>query len=129
LHDNSPLYDRTIGSGNAALLVLFILEGSFLTLVLLGYRILKSKPQREVGRSAIVALKIVLSANILVAFVMLAGFNSLMLPAVRFYAQWGTPVTVIGAGWLWAFIVVNRRKTILRDAMLDNAAEAEKLWS
>jgi hypothetical protein len=126
---HSPLYDRTIGSSNAAFLVLFTLEGSFLALTLIGHRILKSQPQRESGKTAIMALKVVLSLNVLVAFVMLAGFQSMMLPAVRFYAQWGTPITVIGAGWLWAHIVVNRRKTILRDAMLDDSAAVERLWA
>jgi hypothetical protein len=126
---NSPLYDKTIGAENAAYLVLAILEGSFLTLTLFGHKILKSKPQRSVGKLATLILKIVLSLNILVAFVMLAGFRSQIMPAVQLYAQWGVPLTVIGAGWLWAYIVTHRRKTIMRNQMLDDAAEVERLWA
>jgi hypothetical protein len=126
---NSPLYDRTIGSQNAVVLVLIILEGSFLTLTLLGHKILKSKPQRAVGKLAVVALKVVLSLNILVAFVMLSRFQTMALPGIQMYAQWGAPLTVIGAGWLWAYIVTHRRKTIMRNQMLDDAADVERLWA
>jgi hypothetical protein len=126
---NSPLYNKTIGAENAAFLVLGILEGSFLTLTLFGHKILKSKPQRSVGKVAILVLKIVLSLNILVAFVMLAGYRSQIMPGVELYAQWGVPLTVIGAGWLWAYIVTHRRKTIMRNQMLDDAAEVERLWA
>jgi hypothetical protein len=126
---NSPLYDMTIGSRNAVLLVLIILEGSFLTLTLLGHKILKSKPQRAIGKFAIVALEAVLSLNILVASVLLARFQTLALPGVQLYAQWGAPLTVIAAGWLWAYIVIKRRKTIMRNQMLDDAAEVERLWA
>jgi hypothetical protein len=90
---------------------------------------LKSQPQRKIGKQAIGALKVVLSLNIFVTFVMLAGADMRILPAVRIYAQWGTPLTVIGAGWLWTFVAVNRRKTILRNAMLDDAASVERLWA
>jgi hypothetical protein len=126
---NSPLYSRTIGAENAAYLVLAILEGSFLILTLLGHKILKSKPQRGVGKTAILALKIVLSLNILVAFALLSRYQTAIMPGVQMYAQWGAPMTVIGAGWLWAYIVVNRRKTIMRNQMLDDAAEVERLWA
>ncbi len=126
---NSPLYGRTIGADNAAYLVLGIVEGSFLTLTLFGHKILKSKPQRGVGKMAILVLKIVLSLNILVAFVMLAGYGTRIMPGVQMYAQWGVPLNVIGAGWLWAYIVTHRRKTIMRNQMLDDAAEVERLWA
>lgn len=125
----SPLFDRTIGSHNAVLLVLIILEGSFLSLTLLGYKILKSKAQRIVGAYAITALKIVLSLNILVSFILLSGFQSMLMGGVTFYSHWGVPLTVIGGGWLWTYIVVNRRRTIIRNQMLDNQADIEQLWA
>jgi hypothetical protein len=71
----------------------------------------------------------VLSLNILVSFVMLVGFQSRIMPGVQLYAQWGVPCTVIGAGWLWIYIVTHRRKTIMRNQMLDDAAEVERLWA
>jgi hypothetical protein len=70
-----------------------------------------------------------LNLNTLVSFVMLVGFKSRLLPIVELYEQWGVPLTVIGAGWLWAFIVTHRRKTIMRNQMLDDAAEVERLWA
>jgi hypothetical protein len=126
---NSPLYARTIGQENAAYLVTAILEGSFLVLTLWGHKILKSQPQRSVGNFALLVLKIALSLNILVAFMMLVGLRRGVIPFVELYAQWGAPCTVVGAGWFWAFIVTQRRKTILRNQMLDASAEIEQLWS
>jgi hypothetical protein len=125
----SPLYDRTIGSENAGFLTLAILEGSFLTLTLLGHHILKSKPQRTVGKFATIALEVVLSLNILVAFALLSRYQTSIMPAVQTYAQLGAPLTVIAAGWLWAYIVTHRRKTMMRNQMLDNAADVERLWA
>jgi hypothetical protein len=125
----SPLYDRTIGSENAGLLTLAILEGSFLTLTLYGHKILKSKPQRAVAKFAILALEVVLALNIMVAFAMLSRYQTQLMPAIRAYAQWGAPLTVIAAGWFWAYIVIKRRKTIMRNQMLDDAAEVERLWA
>jgi hypothetical protein len=126
---DSPFYARTIGRENAAYLVTAILEGSFLVLTLWGHKILKSQPQRSVGNFALLMLKIALSFNILVAFMMLVGLRRGVMPFVETYAQWGAPCTVVGAGWFWAFIVTRRRKTILRNQMLDASAEIEQLWS
>jgi hypothetical protein len=126
---DSPFYARTIGRENAAYLVTAILEGSFLVLTLWGHKILKSQPQRSVGNFALLVLKIALSLNILVAFMMLIGLRQGVMPFVETYAQWGAPFTVVGAGWFWAFIVTRRRKTILRNQMLDASAEIEQLWS
>jgi hypothetical protein len=126
---DSPFYARTIGRENAAYLVTAILEGSFLVLTLWGHKILKSQPQRSVGNFALLVLKIALSLNILVAFMMLIGLRQGIMPFVETYAQWGAPFTVVGAGWFWAFIVTRRRKTILRNQMLDASAEIEQLWS
>ncbi|MCI0391002.1 MAG: hypothetical protein MOB07_19835 [Acidobacteria bacterium] len=126
----SPFYSQTIGAERAAYLVTGILEGSFLALTLLGHKILKSKSQRSSGKLGCLILKAVLSVNILVTFVLLAtGRQSRLMPLVQFYAQWGAPLTVIGAGWLWAHIVTHRRKTIMRNQMLDDAAETERLWA
>lgn len=126
---NSPLYARTIGSQNAAILVLAILEGSFLALTLGGFAILKTLPQRVAGSRARVALKAVLSANILAAFVMLAGYHSALLPMVSAYAQWGVPLTIVGAIWFWAYVVAHRRTTLLRDSVLDVQAIAQREWA
>jgi hypothetical protein len=126
---DSPFYARTIGRENAAYLVTAILEGSFLVLTLCGHKILKSQPQRSAGNFASLVLKIVLSLNILVTFMMLIGLRQGVMPFVETYAQWGAPCTVVGAGWFWAFIVTRRRKTILRNQMLDASAEIEQLWS
>jgi hypothetical protein len=126
---NSPLYNKTIGGENAAFLVLGILEGSLLMLTLLGHKILKSKPQRSIGKAAIVVLEGILSLNLLVAFVMLAGYGTRIMPGIQTYAQWGVPFTVIGAGWLWIYIVTHRRKTMMRNQMLDDAADVERLWA
>lgn len=124
----SPFYARTIGADNAAILNTIITEGTFLALTL-GHFILKSKPQREIGRFGLIVTKCVLSLNVIVAFVMLAGFESVILPAVEIYAQWGVPITLVGAIWLWAHIVTNRRKTIMRNAMLDRSAIIEEIWA
>jgi hypothetical protein len=126
---NSPLYERTIGSQNAGYLVLAILEGSFLALTLYGHHILKSKPQRGLGKLAIVALKVILSLNILVAFALLSRYQTMAMPLVQTYAQWGAPLTIIASGLFWTYIVTHRRKTIMRDRMLDDAAEVERLWA
>jgi hypothetical protein len=126
---NSPFYVRTIGRENAAYLVTAILEGSFLVLTLWGHKILKSQPQRSVGKFALHMLKVALSLNILVAFIMLIGLQQGVIPFVETYAQWGAPCTVVGAGWFWAFIIAKRRRTILRNQMLDASAEIEQLWS
>jgi hypothetical protein len=72
-------------------------------------------------------LKVVLSANILVAFVHLLGITG--APAIEVYAQWGAPLTVIGAGIFWAYIVAHRRRTMMRDQMLDESAAIQKLWA
>ncbi len=126
---NSPLYAMTIGAERAAFLVTAILEGSFLALTLIGHKILKSKPQRSTGKLGTLIVKAILSINILVAFVMLAGYQTKIMPMVEMYAQWGCPFTVVGAIWFWAHIVINRRKTIIRNQMLDDAAETERLWA
>jgi hypothetical protein len=127
---NSPFYAKTIGAERAAYLVTGILEGSFLALTLWGQSILKSKSQRSAGALGVLILKIVLSLNVLVAFVILVtGGQSRLMPLVELYAQWGVPLTVIGAIWLWAHIATNRRKTIMRNQMLDGAAETERLWA
>jgi hypothetical protein len=126
----SPLFERTIGAQNGALLVLAILEGSFLALTLAGHRILKSKPQRSVGKFAIYGLEGVLSVNIIVASLLLSGAATAALtPLIRLYATFGAPLTVIGALWLWTYLVIHRRKTMMRDRMLDDAAEVERLWA
>jgi hypothetical protein len=121
----SPLYARTIGADNGALLITGLLEGSFLALVLWGHRFLKSRQQREVAAIAITVLKVVLSVNILLAFAMLSGAASTIAPIVELYA----PLTIVASGWFWSYIIVHRRATVRRNKMLDTAATVEDLWA
>lgn len=124
---SSPLYEKLIGAENAAYLVLFILEGSFIALSLFGHHLLKSEEQRKAGKLGLLALKVVLSLNILVAFLHLTGITS--APLLEKYSQWGAPITVIGAGVLWSFIVAHRRKTKMRNQFLDDSAKITNLWA
>lgn len=123
---SSPLYEKLIGAENAAYLVLFILEGSFIALSLFGHHLLKSEEQRKAGKVGLFALKVVLSLNILVAFLHLTGITS--APLLEKYSQWGAPITVIGAGVLWSYIVAHRRKTKMRNQFLDDSAKITSLW-
>lgn len=123
---SSPLYEKLIGAENAAYLVLFILEGSFIALSLFGHHLLKSEEQRKAGKLGLLALKVVLSLNILVAFLHLTGITS--APLLEKYSQWGAPITVIGAGVLWSYIVAHRRKTKMRNQFLDDSAKITTLW-
>jgi hypothetical protein len=123
----SPLYQRFVSPVNAALLILVILEGSFIALSLLGHKILKSEEQRHMGKFGLWALKIVLSLNILVAFLHLLKITT--APMLEAYAQFGAPVTIIGAGFLWSYIVAHRRKTKMRNQLLDDSAKVQTLWA
>lgn len=96
---SSPLYAKTIGSENAALLVTGIIEGTFLALTVWGHKILKSQPQREWGKRGLFVLKVVLALNVIVAAVMLSGQGSSLRGMVDLYAQWGAPATVAAAIW------------------------------
>lgn len=123
----SPFYTRFVSPEYAAFLILFILEGSFIALSLMGHKILKSEQQRRIGNMGLVALKVVLSLNILVAFLHLIKITS--APMLEAYAQYGAPITIIGSGALWSYLVAHRRKTMLRNQMLDDAAKARSLWA
>ncbi len=126
----SPFYEMTIGSEKAALLVTIVLEGSLLAIVLLGHRMLKSLPQRKASKTALPILEGILCINFITAFVMLnKGIETAILPAVKLYAQWGAPLAALASGIFWIYIAVHRRKTIMRNQMLDDAAESERLWA
>lgn len=126
--ENNSFYASTIGTERAAWLVVFAVDGSLVGLLIGVSTFLKSAAQRSLASFAITATKVILSVNVLVAFVLLSGVANGVLPAVQLYTQWGAPLTVCAALWLWPELLLRRRKNVMMAAALDAVAERDNNW-
>lgn len=123
----NPFYDRLFGAQNAALLIVFLLDGTFLALCLGLASFLKSESQRNIARRALVAVKIILCLNVLAAFLLVQ--NAAAVPLISFYVTYGAPLIVGGTIWLWSSLFSHRRKNQMMANALDTQAKRDALWA
>lgn len=123
----NAFYDRFIGAQNAAFLVVFLLDGTFLALNLGLASFLKSEKQRLFARTALVIVKLILCVNILAAFLMVQ--SAAAVPIISQYVTYGSPLVVGGVIWLWSELFSNRRKNQMMAAALDVQAQRDSIWA
>ncbi len=122
----NPFYERFIGTGNAALLVVFVLDGTFLALVWGMGSFLKTTEQRSLAGKALVIIKAVLCANIFAAFLLIQG--AAVLPIVNNYVVYGSPLVIGATIWLWSSLYSRRRQGVMMATALDTQARKADLW-
>ena len=96
----NSFYERFIGASNAALLVVVVLDGSFLALVWGLGSFLKTQEQRTLAKYALIACKAILCLNIFAAFLLIQGAS--VLPIVSAYTVYGSPLVIGASLWLWS---------------------------
>ncbi len=122
----NPFYERFIGASNAALLVVFTLDGTFLALVWGMGSFLKTSEQRALAGRALVAIKVILCANIFAAFLLIQGAS--VLPVVNAYVVYGSPLVIGATIWLWSSLYSRRRAGVRMATALDTQARKADLW-
>jgi hypothetical protein len=123
----NAFYARFIGAENAALLVVVALDGTFLALCYGMATFLKTTQQRELASKALFAVKLILCANILAAFLLVQ--KAAVLPLVELYAVYGAPLVIAATLWLWSSLFARRRNNIMQAAALDTIAARDRLWA
>lgn len=118
-------YEWLFGSEKSALLVVALLEGSFLALCVGLATFLKSQKQREIARGALLVLKIVLVTNILAAFLQVQGIGLRWISA---YVTFGAPLVIGGTIWLWSSLFSYRHKNLMMASALDTQAQKNEHW-
>ncbi len=122
----NPFYERFIGASNSALLIVLVLDGTFLALVWGMGTFLKTTEQRALARRALVAIKVILCANILAAFLLIQGAS--VLPVVTAYTVYGSPLVIGASLWLWSSLYSHRRKGQMMAGALHSIARRDDLW-
>jgi len=123
----NPFYERFIGAQNAAFLVVFLLDGTFLALCLGLASFLKSQQQRALARRALVAVKVILCLNLFAAFLMVQ--SAAAVPLISQYVTYGSPIIVGGVIWLWSTLFSHRRKNQMMANALDTQAQRDAMWA
>ncbi|MBI3428007.1 MAG: hypothetical protein HY011_34215 [Acidobacteria bacterium] len=123
----NDFYESTIGAKNAAWLVVFALDGSFLALVYGMASFLKSSEQRELAGRALVVLKVILCLNILAAFLLIQRAN--VLPWIENYTVYGSPLVIGAVLWLWSSLYAKRRQNVMMANALDTQATRDAAWA
>lgn len=123
----NPFYDRIFGAKNAAMLVVLLLDGTFLALCLGLASFLKSEAQRALARRALVAVKVILCLNVLAAFLLVQ--QAAAMPIIDAYVTYGAPLVVGGTIWLWSSLFSARRKNLMMANALDTQAKRDALWA
>lgn len=123
----NDFYESTIGARNAAWLVVFALDGSFLALVYGMASFLKSSEQRDLAGKALVVLKVILCVNILAAFLLIQKASALRL--IENYTVYGSPLVIGAVLWLWSSLYAKRRQNMMMAHALDTQATRDAAWA
>ena len=123
----NDFYESTIGAKNAAWLVVFALDGSFLALCYGMASFLKSNEQRELAGRALTILKVILCLNIFAAFLLIQKAST--LPWIEKYTVYGSPLVIGGVLWLWSSLYAKRRQNVMMANALDTQAKRDAAWA